>query len=40
MENTGKVVELYEYSGDDHNISNYFNQAIQRTIEFFDEHLK
>jgi len=36
----GKPVEYYEYPGDDHNLANYFNLAMQRTIEFFDKYLK
>ena len=36
----GKPVEYYKYPGDDHNLANYFNQAMQRTIEFFDKYLK
>jgi dipeptidyl aminopeptidase/acylaminoacyl peptidase len=36
----GKTVEYYEYPGDDHNLINYFNQAMLRTIEFFDKYLK
>jgi fermentation-respiration switch protein FrsA (DUF1100 family) len=36
----GKTVEYYEYPGDDHNLANYFNLAMQRTIEFFDTYLK
>jgi dipeptidyl aminopeptidase/acylaminoacyl peptidase len=32
--------ELYVYSGDNHNISNSFAQAMQRSVEFFDRHLK
>jgi dipeptidyl aminopeptidase/acylaminoacyl peptidase len=35
-----QFVELYKYEGDNHNISNYFSQAMQRTIEFFDRYLK
>jgi uncharacterized protein len=35
-----QYVELYKYEGDNHNISNYFSQAMQRTIEFFDHYLK
>ena len=35
-----QFVELYKYEGDNHNISNYFSQAMQRTIEFFDRHVK
>jgi fermentation-respiration switch protein FrsA (DUF1100 family) len=36
----GKTVEYFEYPGDDHNLANYFNLAMQRTIEFFDRYLK
>jgi len=36
----GKSAEYYEYPGDDHNLANYFNLAMQRTIEFFDKYLK
>jgi len=35
-----QFVELYKYEGDNHNISNYFSQAMQRTIEFFDRYVK
>jgi dipeptidyl aminopeptidase/acylaminoacyl peptidase len=35
-----KYVEFYKYEGDNHNISNYFNLAMQRSIEFFDRTLK
>ena len=35
-----KVAELYTYEGDNHNISNNFSLAMQRTIEFFDLFLK
>ncbi len=40
MQAAGKTVELYEYPGDNHNISNYFNAAMSRTIEFYDRYLK
>ena len=33
-------VELYTYQGDNHNISNNFSLAMQRSIEFFDQHVK
>ncbi len=33
-------VEIYAYPGDNHNLSNYFNPAMDRTIEFFDSILK
>lgn len=36
----GKVVEYYEYEGDDHNLATYFNLAMMRTIEFYDRYLK
>ncbi len=35
-----QYVELYTYEGDNHNISKYFNLAMERTIEFFDRYLK
>lgn len=35
-----QYVELYKYEGDNHNISNYFSTAMQRTVEFFDRYLK
>ncbi len=40
MKSAGKEVELYTYFGNDHNISASFNLAMQRSVEFFDEHLK
>lgn len=36
----GKYAELYTYPGDNHNISNSFDTAMSRTIEFFDSYLK
>lgn len=36
----GKTAEFYVYEGDDHNLATYFSQAMIRTIEFFDRHLK
>jgi len=33
-------VEIYLYEGDNHNISNNFWTAMQRTVEFFDLHVK
>jgi dipeptidyl aminopeptidase/acylaminoacyl peptidase len=36
----GKQAELFTYPGDDHNIANSFNVAMQRTIAFFDEYVK
>lgn len=40
LKKLGKPVELYEYEGNDHNISQSFGLAMQRTIQFFDTHLK
>jgi fermentation-respiration switch protein FrsA (DUF1100 family) len=36
----GKTVELYTYDGDNHNLSNFFSQAMTRTIEFYNRYLK
>jgi dipeptidyl aminopeptidase/acylaminoacyl peptidase len=36
----GGTVELYTYTNDNHNISNYFSLAMRRSIEFFDRYLK
>ena len=36
----GKQVELFVYPGDDHNLSENFNLAMQRSVEFFDKYLK
>ena len=35
-----QYVEFYKYEGDNHNISNSFSTAMQRTIEFFDRYVK
>jgi len=35
-----RLAELYLYDGDDHDITYSFGTAIQRSIDFFDEHLK
>jgi dipeptidyl aminopeptidase/acylaminoacyl peptidase len=40
IQQVGKTVELYTYKGDNHNLSNYFSQAMTRTIGFFDKYLK
>ena len=40
LQQAGKTVELYTYDGDDHNLSNFFSQAMTRTIQFFDTYLK
>ncbi len=36
----GKSTELYTYPGDNHNLSINFNLAMQRTVSFFDKHVK
>jgi dipeptidyl aminopeptidase/acylaminoacyl peptidase len=33
-------VELFTYEGDNHNISNSFETAMQRSIDFFDRYVK
>ncbi len=40
MKAVNRVVELYTYSGDDHDISGNFGIAMQRSIDFFDKYLK
>jgi dipeptidyl aminopeptidase/acylaminoacyl peptidase len=40
MQQANKTVEFYTYDGDNHNISNSFSVAMQRTVEFFDRYLK
>lgn len=40
MREANKEVELYTYEGDDHNLSQNLSTALQRSVEFFDEHLK
>lgn len=40
MKFSGKEMELFTYDGDDHNLSTGFNTAMQRSVEFFDKHLK
>ncbi len=40
LKSAGKVVEYYEYSGSDHNISQGFNLAMQRSVDFFNRYLK
>ena len=40
LRNVNKPVELYTYEGDDHNLSNNLDLALQRSVEFFDKYLK
>ena len=36
----GGEVEYYPYNGDNHNISINFNDAMYRSIQFFNTHVK
>jgi hypothetical protein len=40
MLTAGMPVEFYTYEGDNHNLSEFFTLAMNRTIEFFDLYLK
>lgn len=40
LKQSGKTVQLYEYPGADHNISQGFDLAMQRSLAFFDKYLK
>ena len=40
VSDVGKIVELYTYPDDNHNIANYFGEAMGRTIAFYDRYLK
>ena len=40
LKSAGKVVEFYEYPGADHNISQGFSLAMQRSLDFFNKYLK
>ncbi len=40
LKKEGKIVELYTYPGDDHNISSNLGVALSRSVEFFDKYLK
>lgn len=40
MEAAGMPSELYVYAGDNHNLSVNFNTAMQRSLAFFDAHVK
>jgi len=41
LQQTGKIVEYYNYPGGDHNIASpNFEVAMQRSIAFFDKYLK
>lgn len=40
MQEAGKEVEFFAYTGDDHNLSNSFSTAMNRSVEFFNKYLK
>jgi dipeptidyl aminopeptidase/acylaminoacyl peptidase len=40
IQGVGKPVELYTYENDNHNISNYFSTAMERSVQFFDKYVK
>lgn len=40
LKKNGKTVEYYTYDGADHNLSQGFNLAMKRSVEFFDKYLK
>lgn len=40
MEAAGKSVQLFTYPEDDHNITNNFSLAMERSVKFFDIYLK
>jgi dipeptidyl aminopeptidase/acylaminoacyl peptidase len=40
MQAAGQTSELFIYPGDDHNISQSFSAAMQRSVQFFDRYLK
>lgn len=40
LQKAGKIVEYYEYPGSDHNISQGFDLAMQRSLDFFNKYLK
>jgi uncharacterized protein len=40
LEEAEKPTRLYTYKGDDHNLSKDFATAMNRSVEFFDKHVK
>ncbi len=40
LKEASKEVEYWEYPGSDHNIAQGFSQAMNRSIDFFNKHLK
>lgn len=40
LQDAGQTVEYYTYENDDHNISNNFSLAMERSLAFFDKYVK
>jgi fermentation-respiration switch protein FrsA (DUF1100 family) len=40
LQAAGQTSEVYLYPNDDHNISNSFGTAMQRSVQFFDQYVK
>ncbi|MBI4097254.1 MAG: prolyl oligopeptidase family serine peptidase [Candidatus Levybacteria bacterium] len=40
LQEAGKTVEFYSYEGDDHNLTNSFGIAMDRSIAFFEKYVK
>lgn len=40
LQDAGKTGELFTYQGDDHNLSQNLSRALQRSVDFFDQHVK
>jgi len=40
LEAANQPAELFTYTGDDHNLSQGFSEAMARSVAFFDEHVK
>jgi dipeptidyl aminopeptidase/acylaminoacyl peptidase len=40
LQEAGATSELYLYENDNHNISNSFGTAMQRSVQFFDQYVK
>ena len=40
LEAAGQPAEIFTYTGDDHNLSQGFGEAMARSVDFFDEHVK
>jgi dipeptidyl aminopeptidase/acylaminoacyl peptidase len=40
LQEAGQTSDLYGYQGDNHNVSANFSTAMQRSVAFFDPHVK